>query len=204
MFPINDSRRDESIGLRNKFISDSNYSTDVLNRMYENQEKAERAFNYSGTIDTAIEYEKNSVITSYISGMNKAVKALPEEEQRNGRAYLLKALNNWDYDTVSQKNMLSNLEGASVDRDCIFDSLPSSELEWTVDKQKYVYQMTPQEYHKYISDYMSVIENARKYYGGNTVDSYEAAKKAAKDYMSKYKKSILKNQYLGKATKITE
>lgn len=200
LFPINDIRRDKSIGLRNKFISDSNYSTDVLNRMYENQEKAERAFNYSGTIDTAIDYEKNSVITSYISGMNKAVKALPEEEQRNGRAYLLKTLNNWNYDTASHTNMLRSLEGASVDRDCIFDSLPSSLLEWTVDKQKYVYQMTPQEYYKYISDYLTVIENARKYYGGNTVESYEAAKKAAKDYMSKYKKNFLKGQYFSKAT----
>ena len=132
--------------------------------------------------------------------MNKAVKALPEEEQRNGRAYLLRTLNNWNYDTASHTNMLRSLEGASVDRDCIFDSLPSSLLEWTVDKQKYVYQMTPQEYYKYISDYLTVIENARKYYGGNTVESYEAAKKAAKDYMSKYKKNFLKGQYFSKAT----
>ena len=69
--------------------------------MYENEEKAEKAFQYAGTIDTAVEYEQNAIITSYISGMNKAVKALPESEQRNGRAYLLKALNRWDYDRVN-------------------------------------------------------------------------------------------------------
>lgn len=205
LFPINDSRRDASIGLRNKFISDSNYSTDVLNRMYENQEKAEKAFNYSGSVSDAIEYEKNSVITSYISGMNKAVKALPEEEQRNGRAYLLKNLNSWNYeDTASQSNMLSSLADSTVSKDCIFSELPSSTLEWTVDKQKYVYQMTPEEYHKYISDYLTVIENARRHYGGDSVESYEAAKDAVKDYMSDYKKNVLKEQYLSKATAKTE
>ena len=201
LFPMNDSRRDTSIGLRNKFISDSNYSTDVLNRMYENQEKAEKAFNYSGSVSDAIEYEKNSVITSYISGMNKAVKALPEDEQRSGRAYLLKTLNSWNYEnTTSQSNMLNSIDGsATVSKDVIFSELPSSSLEWTVDKQKYVYQMTPQEYHKYISDYLTVIENARRHYGGSTVESYEAAKEAAKDYMSDYKKNTLKKQYLRKA-----
>ena len=201
LFPMNDSRRDTSIGLRNKFISDSNYSTDVLNRMYENQEKAEKAFNYSGSVSDAIEYEKNSVITSYISGMNKAVKALPEDEQRSGRAYLLKTLNSWNYEnTTSQSNMLNSIDGsATVSKDVIFSELPSSSLEWTVDKQKYVYQMTPQEYHKYISDYLTVIENARRHYGGSTVESYEAAKEAAKDYMSDYKKNALKKQYLRKA-----
>ena len=205
LFPMNESRKDTSFGLRNKFVSDSNYSTDVLNRMYENQEKAEKAFQYSGSVDDAVEYEKNSVITSYISGMNKAVKALPEEEQRNGRAYLLKNLNSWNYeDTASQSNMLSSLADSTVSKDCIFSELPSSTLEWTVDKQKYVYQMTPEEYHKYISDYLTVIENARRHYGGDSVESYEAAKDAAKDYMSDYKKNVLKEQYLSKATAKTE
>ena len=203
---MSESRRDTSFGLRNKFISDSNYSTDVLNRLYENQEKAEKAFNYSGSISDAIEYEKNSVITSYISGMNKAIKALPEEEQRNGRAYLLKNLNSWNYEnTTSQSNMLNSIDGsATVSKNVIFDELPSSSLEWTVDKQKYVYQMTPQEYHKYISEYLMAIENARKQYGGDSVESCEMAKEAAKEYMSKYKKKEHKKQYLGKATAKTE
>lgn len=205
LFPMNESRKDTSFGLRNKFVSDSNYSTDVLNRMYQNQEKAERAFNYSGSVGDAVEYENNSIITSYISGMNKAIKALPEEEQRNGRTYLLKSLNSWNYeDTASQLNMLSNLDGQTIDRNAIFDTLPSSTLEWTVDKQKYVYQMTPQEYHKYISNYLAIIENARKHYGRNTVESYETAKTATNKYMSEYKKNVLKRQYLSKATAKTE
>lgn len=106
--------------------------------MMMNADKAKRAFEYEETIKTALEYEQNAVITSYISGMNKAIKAILEDEQRNGRIYLLKALNNWNYDdTSSQAEMLSRLDDKTVDENCIFDGLPSSTLEWTVDKQKY-------------------------------------------------------------------
>ena len=101
--------------------------------------------------------------------------------------------------------MLNSIDGSTtVSKNVIFDEMPSSSLEWTVDKQKYVYQMTPQEYHKYINEYLTAIENARKQYGGDSVESCEMAKEAAKEYMSKYKKNVLKKQYLGKATAKTE
>ena len=205
LLPMSKERKDKSIGLRNKFISDSNYSTDLLNKMYDNEEKAKLEWQYDDNINNAIEYEQNAVITSYISGMNKAIKALPEDEQREGRKYLLKALNGWNYDlTTEQSNMVSRLENESISKDYIFEELPSSEMSWTVDKQKYTYQMTPQEYNKYISDYLKVIENARKAKGGNSLESYAEAKEAAKDYMSDYKKEVLKEKYLPKATRVTE
>ena len=201
LLPMNKENRDATIGLRNKFLKDSNYSTDLLNKAYDNADKAKLQWQYKDNIENAIEYEQNAVITSYISGMNKAIKALPGEAQRDGRKYLLKALNNWNYDlTTQQSNMISRLENESISKDYIFEEMPSSELSWTVDKQKYTYQMTPQEYNKYISDYLKVIENARKQYGSNSLESYANAKEAAKDYMSKYKKS-LKDKYLNKATK---
>jgi len=201
LFPKNKERQDITVGLRNKFVSDSNYSTDLLNKMYDNRDKAELEWQYDNNINNAIEYEKNAVITSYISGMNKAIKALPEDEQREGRKYLLKALNNWNYDlTTQEENMISKLEDESISEDYIFSELPSSTLEWTKNKVKYTYQMTPQEYNKYISDYLNAIENSRKKYGGNSLESYARAKEVAKDYMSKYKDG-LKSKYLNKATK---
>ncbi len=205
LFPINDSRRDWSIGLRNKFISDSNYSTDVLNRMYENQEKAEKAFNYKGTINAAVEYEKNSVITSYISGMNKAIKALPDEEQRKGRAYLLKSLSSWNYDnTASQGYMLKSLKSESNLKDCIITSVPKSALEWTEDKIKYTYQMTPQEYNEYVEDYLRLVEKYRAYQSKHTrkATDYvsalndtnkEVKKKLSEKYQKRYKGKAEKN-----------
>ncbi|MDD6484212.1 MAG: DEAD/DEAH box helicase family protein [Clostridiales bacterium] len=162
LFPMSDSRRDKTIGLRNKFISDSNYSTDVLNRMYDNEEKAKKAFDYSGTIDNAVEYEQNAIITSYISGMLKAIKALPEDKQRNGRAYLLKALDHWNYNTTdSQRQMIRRIKDDTVSENCIITSVPKSSLEWTEKGVKYYYQMTPSEYNSYVKDYLKAVEQQR-------------------------------------------
>ena len=205
LFPVDKKERDFTVGLLNKFIKDSNYSTDILNRAYDNTDKAKINWQYDNNINNAIEYEQNAVITSYISGMNKAIKALPEDKQRDGRKYLLKTLNNWNYEfTAEQSKMKDRLKKENIDNDYIFEELPSSEFSWTVDGQKYIYQMTPEEYNKYISDYLKVIDNARKHYGNDSLESYAEAKEAAKDYMSKYKKEVLKPKYLPKATKIKD
>lgn len=202
--PMNDSRRDTSLGLRNKFISDSNYSTDVLNRMYENQEKAERAFNYSGSVGDAVEYENNNIITSYISGMNKAVKALPEEDQRTGRAYLLKSLNSWNYsNTASQKEMLRRLDDETISDRCVITGVPKSTIEWTKDKVKYSYQMTPQEYDEYVKDYLKLAEKYRTYQSKNnknTADYTEALSKADTEVKKVLSKKY-QQKYAGKAAK---
>jgi hypothetical protein len=171
--------------------------------LYDNRDAAELEWQYDNNINNAIEYEQNAVITSYISGMNKAIKALPEDKQREGRKYLLKTLNEWNYElTAQQKNMQNNLEDESISKDYIFEDLPSSELEWTKDKQKYTYQMTPQEYNEYISIYLDEVEKARKNIGGNSLESYAKAKETAKDRMSNYKKNRLIPKYKGKATKV--
>lgn len=198
LFPMNQERRDVTIGLRNKFIADSNYSTDLLNKMYDNKDKSELEWQYDKNINNAIEYEQNSIITSYISGMNKAIKSLPADKQREGRKYLLKTLNEWNYDlSASQKDMISKLENESIDKDYIFEELPSSELSWSNNKQKFTYQMTPQEYNEYINKYLKAIDIARKNSNGN----YTKAKEAAKDVMSKHKKSLT-SKYQSKATKV--
>lgn len=198
LFPMNKENRDATIGLRNKFISDSNYSTDLLNKAYDNRDKAELQWQYDNNINNAIEYEQNAIITSYISGMNKAIKALPAEEQREGRKYLLKTLNEWNHNlSTSQQNMIGSLENESISKDYIFEELPSSEISWTQNKQKYAYQMTPQEYNEYINKYLTAIETARKKSNGN----YTKAKESAKDVMSKYKKSLT-SKYKNKASKV--
>ena len=204
LFPMSKERQDKTIGLRNKFISDSNYSTDVLNKMYENEEKAKKAFEYSGTVDTAVEYEQNAIITGYISGMNKAVKALPRDEQRNGRAYLLKSLNNWNYDdTESQEYMLEHLGSETVLKDYIVTNIPGSNLEWTKDNFKYSYQMTPQEYDEYIKDYLKLIEQYRSYQAKHTSNTmaYTQALAETNAEVKKVLNKKYKQIYLRKANK---
>ena len=194
LFPMSENRVDKTIGLRNKFVSDSNYSTDVLNKLYDNRDAAERNFKYYNTIEKAVEYEKNAVITSYISGMNKAIKALPYDKQRDGRILLLKDLNNWEYgNTKSQQKLLSQYKGDSVTTDYIITGVPKSELEWSDKKVKYSYQMTPAEYSQYVKDYLTLVENYRSVSKNIKADNLaETKREATKKLNEKYKKKFEK------------
>lgn len=213
LFPMSAERRDVSIGLKNKFISDSNYSTDMLNILYDNKDKAEKQFNYSGSTDAAITYEQNAIITSYISGMNKAIKALPADEQRNGRGYLLKTLRDWQYaDTGSQIELLNRFGDDTISKDCIITSVPKSTLEWTVTKKnpggksvkvKYSYQMTPAEYGEYITDYLALVEKYRMTKSKQIPNGadYITALEATKSEVNKVISKKYQNKYSSKATK---
>ena len=64
--------------------------------------------------------------------------------------------------------------------------------------------MTPQEYNEYINDYLTVIENSRDIYSDGSIDSYIFAKDEAKDFMSNYKKTVLKEEYLDMAVPKTK
>lgn len=208
--PVNDSNRDWTLGLRNRFISDSVYSTDVINKLYDNRDLAKRDFDYGvsqgkATADNAIEYEQTAVVTDYISGMNKAIKAMPENEQRRGRAYLVQTLNRWNYDnTSSQNDMIGRLDGiALADDDCVITDVPDSLITWTVKGTKCSYQMTPQEYNEYVTDYLALVDKYRlqqskKY---SNPEDYLAAMSGTKTEVKKAMNKKYQQKYSSKATK---
>ena len=204
LFPMSDSRRDVTMGLRNRFISDSAYSTDVLNKVYDNRDLAERDFTYYGTADKAIEYERNAVVADYITEMNKAVKAMPEDKQRTGRAYLLKQLNAWNYDdTAAQNEMQNRLASDKVPKACLVTNLPPSEITWSTNSYKFSYQMTPQEYSAYVNDYLNGIEKYRAEQGKKNLTATEYTE-ALEEASTKVKSALNKNytkKFKDKATK---
>ena len=202
LFPVNSERRDISLGLRNKFISDSNYSTDLLNKMYDNKDKAKNAYKYSGNVDDAVVYEQNAIIAKYISEMNKAVKSLPAEKQREGRTTLLRTLNAWNYEnTASQNKMLSMFKNETGFDDCIITEtkVPSSLLEWTQNGIKYSYQMSPTEYATYINDYLTLTEKHRALASkvssaDNYIEHLEQTNRAVKKVLNDKYKKIFKSK----------
>lgn len=197
LFPMNDKRRDYTIGLRNKFISDSNYSTDLLNKMYDNRDAAQTNFNFKPNINNALEYEENAICASYISNMNKSVRNLPEEQQRTGRAYLLKELNKWNTAaTDSEILMKEKLKNDTISDDLLITDLPKSTIEWTSNKVKYAYDMNPKEYTEYVKDYLAAVEKYRKRASRRNGDLYsealsnvktEAKKEVNKKYKAKFR-----------------
>ena len=188
LFPINESRRDLSFGLRNKFIADSNYSTDVLNKMYDNTEVSGREFAYSPSADNAIKYENDAILSSFVTRMNTAVRSLPDDQQRMGRAYLLKCLKNWDSGLGgNQKDISEKLKDSEVSKDTILRELPTNKLKWTVNKQDFEYELKPNEYAEYTKDLLSEIARARSEATGDG-DDYQAA---VKDAISNAKSAAL-------------
>ena len=188
LFPINESRRDLSFGLRNKFIADSNYSTDVLNKMYDNTEVSGREFAYNPSADNAIRYENDAILSSFVTRMNTAVRSLPDDQQRMGRAYLLKCLKNWNSGLDgNQKDISEKLKDSEVSKDTILRELPTNKLKWTVNKQDFEYELKPNEYAEYTKDLLSEIARARSEATGDG-DDYQAA---VKDAISNAKSAAL-------------
>ena len=203
VFPMNDTRKDVTLGLRNRFIKDSVYSTDVINILWENTEKAEAQFKYNSTIDNALEYEQNAIITNYVSEMLNSIYALPLEEQRDARKYLLKELNGWDYNlTTSQQQMKTSLIDRMIEDKILID-LPNSTYEWTENKQKYSYQMTPEEYSKFVKNYLKEVEKYRAWCKKTYTVQDEYIDKLS-DYngvVMKYMRPYYNKQFKPKATK---
>ena len=203
VFPMEESRKDTTLGLRNRFVKDSVYSTDVMNKLWDNVDKAEKQYNFTPTIDNAMEYEQNAIVTKYMSEMLNCIYALPLDEQRDARKYLLKNLNSWDYElTESQQQMKTSLGDREIDSKIII-KLPSSTYEWTEDKIKYTYQMTPEEYNSFAKNYLIEVEKYRKWCKKTYTDSDKYVDKLS-DYngaVMKYMRPYYNKQFKSKATK---
>ncbi len=207
LLPMSKDRIDKSLGLRNKFIADSNYSTDLLNEVYDNRDKAENKFVIDGRINSALEYEKNAVVAGYISKMNKLTKSLPAEQQRESRKLLLRTLNDWNYEyTAAEQNMIDMFGDDLVNNSVILNGVPSSEFSYTEKKKKYTYVFTPEEYTQYVKDYLAAIESGRKdayKKCGKNKDKYEAK---LEENISKAKQALKKayKKKVGKKAKVSE
>ena len=204
VFPMEETRKDVTLGLRNRFIKDSVYSTDVINKLWDNTEKAEAQFKYDSTIENALEYEQNVIITNFVSQMYNSIYSLPLEEQREAKKLLLKELNRWDYElTTAQQQMKTSLGDRDIDVNILLDTLPKSLYEWTENKQKYSYQMTPEEYVNFMKNYLKEIEKYRLWCKKTYTDQDEYIDNLtnANGAVMKYMRPYYNKQFKSKATK---
>lgn len=188
--------RDWSLGMKNKFVSDSYYSTDMLNRLYDNKEIAEINYRHKQTAENAVEYEKNATLTSYVSNMMDSIRALPEKQQRQGRAYLFDSLKHWNCETTSgQKKIISTIKGDFDD--VLLDGLPDSTMKHTINGQPYEYTLKPNEYYFYVQEYLKSVDQKRRDYSeDNIAQASSIAKKQLKEkywkkYASDHKKKVV-------------
>lgn len=166
------SQRDWTFGLKNKFIKDAYYSTDVINKVYDKKDRAKKKYEKNPTSKSLALYEKYSAKAAFVTEYSKIVKELPEDEKRNARKKLLDKLNDWNMNyTKAEKDIANKLDNASIEEPkeiYIVDSgeykstaFPKSTFEKSIDKEKYTYTMTPDEYIEYVDDFMKTLNSER-------------------------------------------
>lgn len=183
------SQRDWTFGLKNQFVSDSVYSTDTLNRFYDEAQQA----NYDHQLepDNPQAASKNAAYEAqrmYISQYNKAANGTKLEPagQRAARKNLQDTVNAFDPSNMKYKDELEEIYSDTHD-DKIFMTTAESKLEKTENKVKKECQLTPAEYTQMMKDMRQAVEKAYgKILNSNksSAEKAELLKEAKSDAMS--------------------
>ena len=140
LFPMDSTQVDKSMGFKTRWIADSYYSTDVLNKVYENRDAAEIDFKRNETGANAAEFEKNNAAATFITQYNKAIKELPDPEKREARKQLLTIINGWGNGESSSNDELIRMFDETKEN--LFMKMPTLEVSTESGKRK----MTANEY----------------------------------------------------------
>ena len=82
LFPVDGNERDWSLGVRNTYIKDNQYSTDLSNWIYDKAEASKIAYNSDqADMDKAITYKMDSNMTTFYSNYNKLAKGSSDTRQ---------------------------------------------------------------------------------------------------------------------------
>ncbi len=190
---------DATLGLKNKFVANSNYSTDKLNIAYERRDKAYTKYLNSGSSKDAVNYERYAQLADYITEANKAVKNLPGKAQANARNGILTVVKGWNMQNNSvDTKLIKEFSGINSD-DWLMTKLPSSTIEYTKNKEKFYYTMTPQEYTQYTRRVLETVKehkesavNSNKFNRADSETKAAIIKDTISDAKSKAKSDFIK------------
>ena len=190
---------DATLGLKNKFVVNSNYSTDKLNIAYERRDKAYTKYLNSGSSKDAVNYERYAQLADYITEANKAVKNLPGKAQANARNGILTVVKGWNMQNNSvDTKLIKEFSGINSD-DWLMTKLPSSTIEYTKNKEKFYYTMTPQEYTQYTRRVLETVKehkesavNSNKFNRADSETKAAIIKDTISDAKSKAKSDFIK------------
>lgn len=98
VFPVASENRDLTLGVYNQYIKDSQYSTDLLNRMYDRTEASEKAKNSDpDDMDKAIWYKMDNNLSTFYGRFYKLSKEDSRSEQaRAARKAVLEMINEYE------------------------------------------------------------------------------------------------------------
>lgn len=154
LFPVGSENRDLTLGLQGRFIKDNQYSTDLVNWLYDKADKSSMASKSNPSdMGKKITAAMDSRMTSFYSIYNKLAKNNTEAE-RGTRQVVLNMIKEY------QKNDdLGNIPGTerlvyqTVVADGQTDLLPSTMKSTIKDARKKEHQLTDVQYVEYQVDY---------------------------------------------------
>ena len=199
LLPNNDENRDITLGLKNRFVSDSNYSTDVLNDVYETRDAAKKEYMLSPNSENYKEYMKSLSLANYVTIANNSIKSLPESEQRDARKSLIDTINNWDFDNGIDyevgfllENIMEEYEKENPDATTI--AVPNAIKKFSYNGNKY--ELTAEQYaelqNRYNTEYYESIKDIVINTSLTNDEKYEQISEIRKDVMSSIKESFAK------------
>jgi len=186
LFPVGGENVDYTLGIQGNYIRDSQYSTDLLNRIYDAADKSARhAKSNPDDIDAKIQSKRDSSMTEFYSAYNKLSKDKQETTARRAsRQTVLDMVNEYlkDADTGYKTDMEKAVEKVCSDTGST-EYLPSVMSSSVKDANEEVHLLTDSQYVEYQTNYLKAyweyIEDT--YNTSDDSTKQQAVLKAAKD-----------------------
>ena len=201
LFPMDSDKRDLTLGFKNRFVSDSEYSTDTYNKIYERRDKQEEIFKSEPTAQNVIYMEKAGMVASIITTVKNIQKknSQGEDEDKKTLSSLQELVTSEKYTTISptDKAIAKSLGKDEIPESFAMSSMPKNDLSYSKNGKRYTYELNANDYMTYANEVYSQVQTARSELLDK--DKYKKADVDAKIEMIKdvtsEAKSEVKNKY---------
>lgn len=193
---------DKSLGFKNTFITDSAYSTDTFNYMYDRRDKAEEKFKNDPTPENAALYQSYATGCSLITNSRKLIYDMPEDKQKAAQNKLIDTVKQYRKEHSKGDALIAKSFGKGLRYDSRGTDLPDNEISYKSNGKTVKQGLTFDQYMTFVKDYMNIADTKQKEvirtdeYKKSDYDTKqkklskarsEAKKKAVQNIMSKIK-----------------
>ena len=193
---------DKSLGFKNTFITDSTYSTDTFNYMYDRRDKAEEKFKNDPTPENAALYQSYATGCSLITNSRKLIYDMPEDKQKAAQNKLIDTVKQYRKEHSKGDALIAKSFGKRLRYDSKGTDLPDNEISYKSNGKTVKQGLTFDQYMTFVKDYMNIADTKQKEvirtdeYKKSDYDTKqkklskarsEAKKKAVQNIMSKIK-----------------
>ena len=139
------SKIDKTLGFKNTFITDSTYSTDTFNYMYDRRDKAAEKFKSKPTPENAALYQNYAIGCSLISKSRSLIYDLPQDEQKEAQDKLIDTIKEYRSSYAKNDAAIARSFGKKLKYSEKGTTMPDSEISYksngkTVKKELDFYQ----------------------------------------------------------------